>query len=127
MPATRKRSVDTPAKSSGSLPDDKVYAAFLKSLELYSLGLKTTSSEVQRWALFSAFDKEKKLDRKFTESYSLSRYRDSAFDCEGNFTFTITDKTSKEPVLLRVECVYEAHMHGVGVEPSLADRFVESE
>jgi len=127
MPTTRKRSLSTRESLLQKAPDDKSYASFLKTLQLFGTGLKSCSSEVQRWPLLAALEKKREPTRKFVESYDLTDCVANFFDCQGHFTYTITDNDVKNPVLLRVECVYEAHIHGAGVNPDLAQRFVTSE
>ncbi len=118
----KKKSTATTAIS---LSDD-VYESFLQGLEIITLALTRSFSDIDRDSFFKGYTK--KPTRRLTEDYALLRCGDKAFDCEGRFTLSVLDPDSKEKSLLFVECKYEVHMHGTPkVNKALAERFAKSE
>ena len=126
MPTTRKKLLASPTEKLQKLPDDKGYEAFLRGLELVSLGMKDCSSKVQRWPLFRALRGNARPNRKFDERYRLSSFEPDHFDCEGDFTLTVVGEG--ERLLLEVEVTFEAHLHGKKpVNKIFAEQFAQSD
>jgi preprotein translocase subunit SecB len=123
-----KKSLDTHEKRIQNSSVDKAYAQFLERLQLFGLGLKGCSSSIERVALFAAIEAKKELSRNFQESYKLLRCGSKYFDCEGRLAVTITEKrVPSGPVLLSVECVYDAHLHSTGFQVTFAERFIQTD
>jgi hypothetical protein len=123
-----KKSLDIHEKRIQNSSVDKAYAQFLERLQLFGLGLKSCSCGLDRVALFAAVEGKKELTRNFQESYKLLECGQKYFDCEGRLAVTITEKqVASGPVLLSVECVYDAHLHSTGFQLAFAERFIKTD
>jgi len=108
--------------------NDKTYEAFLRSLRLIGLALKSCSAAVDREAFFELSKDRKKSVRKFLDDYKLTAAGDEFFEAEGHFELTVSAPPKESPTALRMNFVFEVHMHGaVPIWQEGAERFVKSE
>jgi preprotein translocase subunit SecB len=106
---------------------NKKYEGFVQSLRLVGLGLKDTSSSIDRKAFFSLDQKSKRAVTTFEHTYRLTRVEAKYFDSEGRFTLAVAESADAKPAL-RIECTFQVHIHTDAPFPkSFAEKFSNSE
>ena len=114
-------------KKSTSQAADKDYLKFLASLRLIGLGLKSSSTIIDRKEFFELIDAEQanKPVRSFSETYEPTDVGKDFFDAEGRYRVTIADGAK---VALNIECVFAVHIHAPSpVDTNMATQFSESD
>jgi preprotein translocase subunit SecB len=106
------------------------YDAFLDSLELFVVGIKSCSCALDRPAYTQFRRRCKRPLRRLEIRGKLTRVEDDHFDAEVFYglKFAQDEQTAPDPSLL-IECVFEAHFHTISgkAEKLHAERFANSE
>jgi preprotein translocase subunit SecB len=114
-----KQTVSSPAA------DNRAYLRFLSGLQLRSLGLKGSSTTLDRELFWDFAQKKDKTERRLTEAYEPTVIGRDSFGAEARYELTISEE---DRVALKIECVFEVHMQASSsVEPSMAERFSKSD
>lgn len=106
---------------------DNDYLLFLSSLRLVGLGLKSSSTSINRTLFFELLEAEQpnKPLRSLSEAYKATNVGKDFFDAEGLYSISIADG---EKVALRIECAFSVHMHAPSpVDAEMAERFSKSD
>lgn len=86
-------------------------AAFDKNVELIGMGIKASSSQLDRSGYFQLRRTRPKDEvRSISLNVHLEKHTDIAFDGIIAYTLKIEDKTKKASPA-RIECAYQAHFH----------------
>ena len=121
-----------PDENYGSLRNNSLaesnneYEQFLRGLSLIWMGLKSSSSALDREGMFKLMSSEND-QRIFRDSYKTTDIGKKYFEASGSFTVTVQESDDSKPVLT-VQCEFEAHFHGPEpISQTFVDRFVNSE
>jgi len=119
MPSKRKQ------RSPVSFSDND-YGRFLASLRLFGLGLKNSSTMLDRNTYWELNSRKKGPSRKFHENYKVTRIEDDFFESEGSFELVVSES---DLVGLRVACSFEVHIHATGnpIPRTMVERFTAAE
>jgi hypothetical protein len=106
---------------------NKEYGDFIQSLDVRALGLKDSSSMLDRSAFFQLSNKGARPIHQWKQDYRLVRIGKDFFDADGHFELTVTAKEADKPALV-VQCTFTAHIHAAEpISKEFAKRFTESE
>jgi hypothetical protein len=101
------------------------YVEFLSKLRLVGLGLKSSTTALDRKLFWQLAEDESKSLRRFTESYRPSEVGDDFFEIEGRYEVVIG---TSEKEALRIECTFQVHMHSTArIDTPSVERFAKSD
>jgi preprotein translocase subunit SecB len=99
------------------------YSEFIKSLELYSIGLSSATCDLNRDAYWEKSGEKSitfKLVSKSTEI--LQKH----FDVRSTLTLNVSGEKSKSPAL-KIAATFDLHFHSPSVSKEFVEKFCESE
>lgn len=110
--------------STTSAADDTAYLKFLATVRLVGLGLKSSSTVLER-ELFWDLVKDDSKAQSVTESYRPTEIGKDYFEAEGRYEVKIA---RGEQTALEIECIFEVHMHAAPpFESTMAERFTKTD
>lgn len=119
--------MSTEKATNASQESDERYEQFLRSLRLIWVGLKGSSSSLDRTALFRLLAEKKRPVRTFEGNYKVNEVGAGYFEASGLFAVTVRESPEAEPVV-SVTCEFEAHLHAAKpLYGPFVERFAKSE
>ncbi len=117
----------TKKKESQTKQGEKSYQQFLRALEFVGMGLKTSSSRIDRATYFRLRESKKRLRKKIVTKYEVNDMARDYFNLMATFRLTLEErKTGISP--LAIEATYHIHFHGKPpIREEFAKRFANSE
>jgi hypothetical protein len=106
---------------------DYAYERFLKSVKPIGLGLRESSSKLDRDEYVRIRRQKDGGARSISTEYKLLEAASGYFNATGKFSLMVAEKLGANPAL-KIDCTFETHFHCNGpARKELAERFTSSE